>query len=323
MHKALDFDESVIDSAMIDIEEYKKRFKDLFNEIMDLFTGVNTEDASMENLRKCLKIFFENENKQQFFYDNYNNLKILFEILSPDPFLVDYLRKFEWLASFYIAFIKEYRSEESGHGLSEYGGKMQELIQSSVDYEGITKNFRELRINDMYTLERLEKMDDEEKAVNLEKMLKREISINIETNPVFKKFSERLLAIRNDFEQNQIDLTQRIKVYYELMEEIKHVGDKAKDMGLDLKEYAIFTITEGFSEDASKEDLIEFAKVLTLRLDGILDTEWQDSSKRDAFLKDVKKEVQILILKEFKERIKIKDFQKYLNELTDLIIKKF
>ncbi|PIZ74486.1 hypothetical protein COY07_00535, partial [Candidatus Peregrinibacteria bacterium CG_4_10_14_0_2_um_filter_43_11] len=323
LHDALDFDESVIDSAMIDIEEYKNKFKGLFKEIKDLFTGVNTEDPSMDNLRKCIKLFFEDENKQQFFYNNYNNLKILFEILSPDPFLADYLRKLQWLASFYIAFIREYRNEESGHGLSEYGGKMQELIQSSVDYEGITKNFRELKINDIYTLERLEKMEDEEKAVNLEKMLKREISINIETNPVFKKFSERLIAIRSDFEQNQIDLAQRIKAYYELMEDIKQIGEKAKDMGLNLKEYAIFTITEGFSNNATKDDLIEFAKVLTAQLDKILDREWQESSKREAFLKDVKREVQILILKEFKEKISIKDFQKYLNELTDLIIKKF
>jgi len=323
LHEALDFDENVVDSAMIDIEEYKKKFRETFNEIMDLFKGVNTEDASMENLRKCLKLFFEEEDKQQFFYDQYNNLKILFEILAPDPFLVYYLRKFEWLASFYIAFIKEYRSEENNHGLSEYGGKMQELIQSSVDYEGITKNFRELRINDIYTLERLEKMDDEEKAVNLEKMLKREISINIETNPVFKKFSERLTAIRKDFEQNQIDLSERIKAYYELMEDIKQVGNKAQDMGLDLREYAIFTITEGFSKNSEKEDLIEFAKILTAKLDEILDTGWQDSSKREAFLKDIKKEIQILILKDFKERLKIEDFTKFLNEITDLIIKKF
>lgn len=323
LHEALDFDESVIDSAMIDIEEYKNMFKTTFNDALALFEGINTEDPSMENLRNCLKLFFGDEMKQQLFYDKYSDLKVLFEILSPDPFLMDYLRKFEWLTSFHIAFSKEYRSCESDRNLSEYGGKMQELIQSSVDYEGITKNFRELRINDMYTLERLEKMDDEEKAVNLEKMLKREISINIETNPVFKKFSEKLSAIRNDFEQNQIDLAQRIKAYYELMEDIKQVGDKAKDMGLDLKEYAIFTITEGFSEDTGKKNLVEFSKLLTARLDKILDTGWQESSKRDEFLKDVKREVQILILKEFKERIKIKDFQKYLNELTDLIIKKF
>ncbi len=324
LHAAVDFDENEFGKALIDIDEYKNMFKTNFNEILALFGDINTEDPSMKNLRNCLRLFFEDKMKQQLFHDKYNDLKILFEILSPDPFLVDYLRKFEWLTSVYIAFLKEYRSDAAdAHSLNEYGGKMQALIQSSVDYEGITKNFRELRINDIYTLERLKKMDDEEKALNLEKLLKREISINLETNPILKKFSERLVAIRKDFEQNQLDLSERIKEYYQLMEDIKLIGNKAQDMGLTLKEYAIFTITEGFTEKTSQEDIISFSKAIVKRLDEILDEGWQESSKREAFLKDIKREIQVLILKDYKERIRIKDFQKYLNELVDLIIKKF
>ena len=92
-----------------------------------------------------------------------------------------------------------------------------ELIQKSdiIDYEGITKNFRELRVNDLYTLERLKGMDDEEKALNLEKMLKQEISINLDEDPAYQKFSERLMAIRREFEskiksilQNEYDATR-------------------------------------------------------------------------------------------------------------------
>jgi type I restriction enzyme R subunit len=323
LHEALNFDEQEIDNAMIDISEYKRRFEVVFKDIMQLFEGINTEDPSMNNLRKCLKLFFEDEAKQQFFYENFNSLKSLFEILSPDPFLINFLRKFEWLASFYIAFIKEYRTDDTNSDLSEYGGKMQALIQSSIDYEGITKNFRELKINDIYTLERLEQMDDEEKVVNLEKMLKREISINIETNPVFKKFSERLAAIRNDFEQNQIDLTQRIKSYYELMEEIQKVGDIAAELGLSLQEYALFTVIEGFAPESDQIYLIEFAKTLTKKLSLILDEQWQDSSKQEFFLKEIKKEIQLLLLKKFKSSIAVDDFHKFLNEITELIFKKF
>ena len=100
---------------------------------------------------------------------------MFFEILSPDAFLKQYLRKFEWITSFYLAFSKEFLGEEySMHELAEYGQKLKELIQDKVDYEGITKNFRELKINEIYALQQLEKMDDEEKALNLEKMLKRE-----------------------------------------------------------------------------------------------------------------------------------------------------
>jgi len=147
-----------------------------------------------------------------------------------------------------LAFLKEFRSEDDRYLLEEYGEKVRELIQKSniIDYEGITKNFRELRVNDLYTLERLKGMDEEERALNLEKMLKQEISINLDENPAYQKFSERLTAIRREFEQNQIDLAERIRRYEELMSDIKTKGDEAKDLGLDLKEYALYVISQEF-----------------------------------------------------------------------------
>ena len=127
--------------------------------------------------------------------------------------------------------------------LAEYGEKIKSLIQDKIDYEGITKNFRELNVHDLATLNRLDKMNDDEKALNLEKMLKREISINVDAHPAFKKFSERLTAIREEFEKHQIDLAERIKRYYELLNDIKTKGEEAKELGYSLKEYGLYTIS--------------------------------------------------------------------------------
>jgi len=55
----------------------------------------------------------------------------------------------------------------------------------------------------------------------------------------------------------------------------------------------------------------------------ILDEGWQDSSKREEFLKEAKRTLQELILKDYKDQIKISDFNKYLNRLIDIVIKKF
>src|SRR3989339_852530 len=277
LEKALDFDESVVDSAMLNIDHIKERF----TETLD-------------------------------------------EILSPDPFLKQSLRKFEWVTSFYLAFSKEFLGEEySMHELAEYGQKLKELIQEKVDYEGITKNFRELKINEIYALQQLEKMDDEEKALNLEKMLKREISVNIDTDPVFKRFSERLSAIRKEFEQNQIDLSERIKRYYELLNDVKKKGNEAEDLGLNLREYGLYVVSEEFVKNFKEPVFIEFIKELTLRLDAVLDSGWQESSKRDEFIKDVKRAVQEVLLKEYGGKLEVNDFNKYLNRLVDIVIKKF
>lgn len=325
LYEALDFDEDVIDSAMINIERVKERFIDVLSDTMKIFTGVNIEDPSMDNLRRCLKIFIDNQDKQKYFVEKYTKLKSLFEFLSPDPFLKQYMRPFEWITSFYLAFLKKFRSEEDRYLLEEYGEKVRELITKSniIDYEGITKNFRELRVNDLYVFERLKGMDAEEKALNLEKMLKQEISISLDENPAYQKFSERLSAIRREFEQSQIDLAERIRRYEELMRDIKTKGEEAKDLGLDLKEYALYVISQEFIESGKDEEIKEFVKELRIRIEDDLDSGWQESSKRDVFIKNVKQTLQELILRDYKDNFIVKDFHKFLNRLVDIIIKKF
>lgn len=325
LYDALNFDESVVDTAMINISKLKADFVVVLDDIMSLFEGVNIEDPSIDNLRRCLKIFIDNQSKQQFFKDKFSKLKMLFEILSPDPFLMEYLRKFEWITSFYIAFSKEFSSGEEidEFSLAEYGVKIKGLIQEKIDYEGITKNFRELNVHDLATLNKLDKLGDEEKALNLEKMLKREISINIDTHPAFKKFSERLNAIREEFEKHQIDLAERIKRYYELLNDIKTKTEEAKELGYSLKEYGLYVISEEFLTESDKDTVKEFIKEMASRLEDVLDDNWQDSSKREEFIKEAKRTLQELILKDYKNKIKISDFNKYLNRLIDIIIKKF
>jgi len=325
LYDALSFDEDIIDSAMISIDRIKIRFTDVLNDVMKIFTGINIEDPSMHNLRGCLKIFIDNQDKQRYFSKKYMRLKSLFEFLSPDPFLHPYIRQFEWLTSFYLAFLKEFRNEKDKYLLEEYGEKMRNLIRESnvIDYEGITKNFRELRIDDLYTLERLKSMDNEEKALSLEKMLRQEIATHIDEEPVYQKFSEKLTGIRREFEQNQIDLAERIRRYEELMKDIKTKGDEAKELGLDLKEYALYVISQEFIDEKYNDEIRNFVKELRIRIEDEIDIGWQESSKRDIFIKDIKQILQELILKEYRGIFVVNNFAKFLNRLVDIIVKKF
>jgi hypothetical protein len=166
-------------------------------------------------------------------------------------------------------------------------------------------------------------MSDEEKALNLEKLLKREISINIDTHPAFKKFGERLLDIRKEFEKHQIDLAERIKRYEDLLKDIKTKTEEAKELGYSLKEYGLYAISEEFLVGVEPTLVKEFVKEMASRLESVLDTGWQDSSKREEFIKEAKRTLQELILKDYKTKIVVSDFQKYLNRLVDIVIRKF
>ena len=324
LYKALDFDESIVASAMFDIDRFKKEFEKVIGEIMEIFVGVNIEDPSIDNLRKCLKIFTDNSKKQNYFTDKYSRLKILFEILSPDPFLLPFLRKFEWITCFYLAFRKEFSDDnDNKNALAEYGEKVKSIIQEKIDFEGITKNFREMRINNIYTIDKLRKAEPEEKAEMLLKIIRNEIKANIDSDYTFIKFSQKLLTIQKEFEKHQIDLSDRIKKYQELLEDIKNRGDEAKKVGLDMKEYGLFLITKEYSGSSDDKNIISFVQDLAKNLRDILDRGWQETAKKEEFIKGIKQQLQALLLKDYKDKITIDDFPKLMNRLVDVIVKNF
>ncbi|MDP4010100.1 MAG: HsdR family type I site-specific deoxyribonuclease [Candidatus Shapirobacteria bacterium] len=324
LYKALDFDETIVASAMFDIDKFKVEFEQNIGEIMEVFVGVNIEDPSISNLRRCLKIFIDNSEKQNYFSNKYSRLKLLFEILSPDPFLLPYLRKFEWITCFYLAFKKEYSNEnDDKNALAEYGEKVKTIIQEKIDFEGITKNFREMRINDIYTIDKLRKAEPEEKAEMLLKIIKNEINANIDSDYTFVSFSQKLLTIQKEFEKHQIDLSDRIKKYQELLEDIKNRGDEAKKVGLDMKEYGLYLITKEYSEFSEDKNIISFVQDLSKNLRNLLDKGWQDTAKKEEFIKGIKQQLQMSLLRDYKEKMIISDFPKLMNRLVDIIVKNF
>lgn len=324
LYDSLDFDEDVVDEAMINIDQMKERYAHVNSELLTLFEGVNQEDPSAENLRFVLRRFIDNEDKQLYFVNKYNRLKSLFEFLAPDPFLKEYIRPFEWFTSVFLAFMKEFKSEDDSHLLKGFGEKVKKLVNENVEYEGITKNFRVLKLEDIYNMQRLDDMDEKEQALQLEKLLKSEISEHVETNPHFQKFSERLRTIRDQFEQGQLDLSERIKQYRDLLDNVKSAHDEAKDSGMELRTYSLYLLVKDYAAESEDSVIREYVTELTHILDDkVLDKNWQGSSKYDLFVKNIKRTVLELTLKEYKDRLSIEDFPKFQNRITDAVIKTF
>ena len=96
---------------------------------------------------------------------------------------------------------------------------------------------------------------------------------------------------------------------------------RAGEVGLSLREYALYGFSEEYIEEQEKGMLVKYAKELGVYLDDILEPLWQDSSRREDLLKDIKRQIQQMILSDYKERLTVKDFPKYLNRLVDVILK--
>ena len=92
------------------------------------------------------------------------------------------------------------------------------------------------------------------------------------------------------------------------MNDVKSKAYEAKELGLNLKEYGLFVISQEFLPQTDQAIVILFVRDLCQRLKDVLDKDWQSSSKREEFLKGVKQTIQELILKEYKDRIQVEDF---------------
>lgn len=325
LYNALDFSEDVVDAAMINIEEVKERFKSNFVEVMDLFQGVNTEDPTNENFRNTLKIFRDNDDKQEFFHRKYNRLKSLFEFLSPDAFLKPYVRKFEWLTGFYIAFQKEFYGTEDAHVLDNYGNKVKKLIHDAVDYAGIVKNMRQLTINEIYELEKLKGASDEEKVVYMELAIVKEISEYMDVNPSFQSFSERLNQIKDEFENRQMDLSERLKEYEKMIADIKSEKEKADEIGMDMREYGLYMTIQDIVDIDDKLGLQEFVHQISATMIDLLDSGWKESTKKEFFVKEIKRILQGMIWQENKKILggDVSKFSELMNRIFDVIVRKF
>ena len=191
-----------------------------------------------------------------------------------------------------------------------------------MDYEGITRNYREMRLDHVAELEKRYGEDDNARARGLERTLVAEITIHTDAHPVFKSFAERLEKIRKDFEDRQINLVERIKQYEALIKDVQAAEARAGEVGLSLREYALYGFSEEYIEEQEKVCSLNMQKNLEY-LDDILEPLWRDSSRREDLLKDIKRQIQQMILSDYKERLTVKDFPKYLNRLVDVILKKW
>lgn len=69
--------------------------------------------------------------------------------------------------------------------------------------------------------------------------------------------------------------------------------------------------------------MISFVQDLTKNLRNILDQGWQETVKKEEFIKGIKQQLQMLLLKDYRDKISVDDFSKLMNRLVDVIVKNF
>ena len=156
LEKALKFDSQDVSGVIEDLDLLRARFVELMAEARDKYLPLVLNREPDKALESALEHFRDPETRQRY-YKFFRQLEDLYEILSPDAFLRDYLLDYETLSRLYRILRAAY---EAGVSLDrEFARKTARLVQEQTRGSPIRERAATYRI-DEDTLKAIEASDD-------------------------------------------------------------------------------------------------------------------------------------------------------------------
>lgn len=218
LEKALSFDSGDISGVVKDIEVLKQRFLEMIKKAKADYLSL-IKSKSKDKAVEAVLEHFRNENARQDFYEFFNEISSIYEILSPDAFLRPYIDDFDTLARMFKILREAY---EPGIIVDrEFTRKTAKLVQEHTKSGQIKSALDIYEINEK-TLKRLEKdqSSDTEKIFNLLRSIGITINQEAKLSPYLHSIGEKAELISLLYEQRQKDTKETLDELKELIKEI-------------------------------------------------------------------------------------------------------
>ncbi len=258
------FSHEDIKNTVTPIEDEKPKLEANYREVMRLFDGVN-----MDNIEECVKLF-EPEEKRAKFKQAFKDFARSMDIIMPDPIADPYRSDLKTLSRIYRLVRNRYR--DNNIDLKGVGEKVKKLIDEHIRSTEIKKLHEAVSILDEKKFDEvLEEIEDEEaKAIEMEHAIKKEISVQIDKNPVFyQSLSERLEEIIKKRKDRQLSLLEELDELDDIIFEMRNMQSKAQKMGFDEREYALYEMLLNERElEPAGDQVSESSGTYTTEADG-------------------------------------------------------
>jgi type I restriction enzyme R subunit len=262
LEKALAFDSKDVQSVIEGLDLLKSRFRDMIAkgraEYLPLVAGKATDKAAEAILEA-----FRDEDKRHSFYRFFLELEDLYEILSPDAFLREFMADYERLADMYALLRSAY--EASDFTDRELARKTAQLVQTYTK-AGIIHEAVEVYEITPETLDKIAKsrQTNTVKVFNLIKSIERKVQADAAMAPYLFSIGERAEAIIEAFKQRQISAQEALKQLKELIRQINEAEEEQAKRNIKGEPFAIMWLLkqQGVSSDGAEKIAAEMATIL-------------------------------------------------------------
>ena len=248
------FNPSDVENAVTPIEDEKPRLEANHREVMNYF-----KNTDMDDLEACIELF-EDEEKRNDFKNDFKAFAKSMDIIMPHPIADPYREDLYKLSKIHTAVRNRYRDDSIN--IKGVGEKVKKLIDDHIRASEVRVLHEPVSILDEKEFE--ETLDDlksdKAKASEMEHAIRKEISVQMDENPVYyETLSERLEEIIEKRKDNQMSLLEQIDEMKDIMKDIRTVQSKAEKLGFNKKEFALYELLINERDKKDKEQVAEKA----------------------------------------------------------------
>jgi type I restriction enzyme, R subunit len=236
--------------------------------LLELLMG-HERSGSHLSLMRVLAFFYENEPARDKFESGYQKARSLYELLEPDDYLQPHRSDYIWLSKLYMVYRKKFYPLAKFETSLEDGTKTRDLIREHVDVDKIKQDFPTYFLDENY-LAKLDDIDPDSKALDIEAMISAELKIRADQDPEAEPLSEKLKRIINQKRNSALQGVALISALESLAKEVVDLVNESKKPVEQSIAYAARVINPSISE----EQATALALALTLKAKELCFPNW-------------------------------------------------
>ena len=250
LEKALAFDSDEVASVIQNIDVLKEAFAKRIREDAAAYLPFATgwDDKAKERAIE----HFKDKDSREVFFKFFKELQNLYDILSPDAFLREFIAHYQALATLY-GLIRNAHSDRI-YVDKELTAKTRELLQMHTESHlfELPDAVYELRAD---TLQKMDQSDtsDTVKVQNLRKALHRTVANEGRSKPFLISIGDRAEAVAEAYENRQMATQDVLAEFRRLAEEYAYAARESEQLGMDENTFAVYTVLRNAIEDVNPE----------------------------------------------------------------------
>ena len=238
LEKALAFDSDVVASVIKNIDILKSTFENLIRDKARPYLELIGRRFDDKTVERAIEIFSDKDKREEF-YRFFKQLEMLYEIISPDKFLRDYINNY-WRISYLYSIIRNAFAKRIFLD-KELMRKTSDLVKKHVYSTDISSTLPIYEIKED-TLEVLKKSDKSNnvKIINLRKSIIKFIDDNRDTQPYLISIGEKAQTVIELYDDRRIMTLEALKRLEEIIREINQARREQAKKNFDVNTFTIF-----------------------------------------------------------------------------------